>query len=448
MNTWTNVSSANFTFSYGGSTTSTSHGSNDGTNIVTFGVLSSSSILAQNSYWYHTSSGNMADSDIRFNTTHSWGTSGSAGIYDVQNIGTHSYGHTLCLADLYSSADTEKTMYGYHAAGETKKRTLHSDDINGIAYLYPTGTGSNEDTMIVTAWNDTCGNIAASSPEIAIATRTGIGIHRDLFRFNLDNINPGVKIVTAKLRLYASYQSEYKDNYANVSRLIEAWEGNYATWCKRTASDFWSTLGGTWTTEGQATVLIPSKHGSNWVQATGPYKEWIEWNVTQIVKDWVENGQPNFGIIVHQTDIVNPSMNQQINFYTKEYSDPTLRPKLELEVGSDGNGGGGGCFIATAAYGSILEPHVKILREFRDRFMLVHRTGRFFVSAYYKHSPSVADFIAQNTSARAITRIALLPVVGISWVFLELGGFTISIIMILFTFGLIFIFRFRNRSKR
>jgi hypothetical protein len=28
-------------------------------------------------------------------------------------------------------------MYGYVSSGETKKRTLHQDDIDGITYLYP-----------------------------------------------------------------------------------------------------------------------------------------------------------------------------------------------------------------------------------------------------------------------------------------------------------------------
>lgn len=137
MNTWTNVSSADFTFVYGGTTTSTAYGTNDGYNIVTFGGGLGSGTLAQSTYWYYTSTGYMSDIDIKFNTSYTWGTTGSASVYDVQNVGTHELGHTLCLKDLYSSADSEKTMYYSASAGETKKRTLDNDDISGIAYLYP-----------------------------------------------------------------------------------------------------------------------------------------------------------------------------------------------------------------------------------------------------------------------------------------------------------------------
>jgi hypothetical protein len=72
-----------------------------------------------------------------FNTYYSWSTSGQAGYYDVQNAATHEFGHWLKLNDLYGGVDTEKTMYGYISTGETKKRSLESDDLNGINTIYP-----------------------------------------------------------------------------------------------------------------------------------------------------------------------------------------------------------------------------------------------------------------------------------------------------------------------
>ncbi len=73
--------------------------------------------------------------------------------------------------------------------------------------------------------------------------------------------------------------------------------------------------------------------------------------------------------------------------------------------------GSSGCFIATAAYGSPLDPHLDSLRDFRDRFMMTNRPGRALVRFYYRHSPPLADFISNRDWLRAIIREVLTPMV-------------------------------------
>jgi len=91
-----------------------------------------------------------------------------------------------------------------------------------------------------------------------------------------------------------------------------------------------------------------------------------------------------------------------------------------ISTTSDG-GGGGGCFIATAAFGSIIESRVKLLRQFRDRFLLTNTPGKTFVRLYYAYSPPIADFISAHESLRMIVRWSLFPLIGFSWMLLHLG---------------------------
>jgi hypothetical protein len=83
---------------------------------------------------------------------------------------------------------------------------------------------------------------------------------------------------------------------------------------------------------------------------------------------------------------------------------------------------GGGCFIATAAYGSMLHPYVTTLRTFRDTFLLTNPIGKAFVKLYYRYSPPAADFIARHDNLRFIVRVCLLPVIALSWFALKVGS--------------------------
>lgn len=72
---------------------------------------------------------------------------------------------------------------------------------------------------------------------------------------------------------------------------------------------------------------------------------------------------------------------------------------------------GVGCFIATAAYGTPMHPHLDSLRDFRDRYLVTNGPGRALVHFYYRHSPPIADFIADRSSLRTAVRVVLAPIV-------------------------------------
>lgn len=104
-------------------------------------------------------------------------------------------------------------------------------------------------------------------------------------------------------------------------------------------------------------------------------------------------------------------------------------------------GDGGGCFIATAVYGSPLAPQVQVLREFRDKALLTHAPGRRLVEAYYWLSPPLARLIAAHDRLRAATRVTLHPAIWwagvalespmLGWSILVLG--TVGLVVVLIT---------------
>ena len=80
-------------------------------------------------------------------------------------------------------------------------------------------------------------------------------------------------------------------------------------------------------------------------------------------------------------------------------------------------GGGGACFIATAAYGTPLSEELAISCRFRDMVLAKRRWGRIATWIYYRLSPPIAERIGKHAFLRAVTRLWLGPAVRLAkWV--------------------------------
>ncbi len=118
---------------------------------------------------------------------------------------------------------------------------------------------------------------------------------------------------------------------------------------------------------------------------------------------------------------------------------------------------GGGCLIATAAYGSELAPQVQQLRELRDNSLLQTASGTSFMNTfndfYYSFSPTIADWERENPVFKEFVKISLTPMItslsilnyvdidseesvlgyGISLIILNLGMYFVAPVIVIHT---------------
>jgi len=103
-----------------------------------------------------------------------------------------------------------------------------------------------------------------------------------------------------------------------------------------------------------------------------------------------------------------------------EVAEPEPEPELMCGEGTVMQDGkcvaeekGGGCLIATAAYGSEMAPQVQFLRELRDNTVLQTHSGTSFMTGfnqfYYSFSPAVADYERENPVFREAVKLTLTP---------------------------------------
>ena len=101
---------------------------------------------------------------------------------------------------------------------------------------------------------------------------------------------------------------------------------------------------------------------------------------------------------------------------------------------------GGGCLVATAAYGSEIAPQVQLLREIRDNSVMGTAAGTAFMGGfnqvYYSFSPQIADYQRENPVFRDMVKVAITPLVtslgimSVAETEQEVLGYGIAVILI------------------
>jgi hypothetical protein len=86
-----------------------------------------------------------------------------------------------------------------------------------------------------------------------------------------------------------------------------------------------------------------------------------------------------------------------------------------LSPASTGSSGGGGCFVATAAWGSPMEREVGLLRAFRDAYLAPFPLGRRLIGSYDEWGPRMAGVIREHETLRPAVRFLLTPLVYLSF---------------------------------
>lgn len=153
---------------------------------------------------------------------------------------------------------------------------------------------------------------------------------------------------------------------------------------------------------GSETFKVPA------IQQTGSLDPPVQAVSEEPILDTTDPAQPEIVPVEQPTPIVTPSDPEPARAEILTEPQPAREPPTPAAEPK-----GGGCLVATAAYGTELAPQVQMLREARDRTVMSTDVGIAFMSAfnaaYYAISPSIADVQRQNPALNQAVGMLLAP---------------------------------------
>ena len=140
-------------------------------------------------------------------------------------------------------------------------------------------------------------------------------IYRALLQFDLAEIPPNAKVLSARLELYL-YDNTGQADTVTVHGLTRSWVEDEVTWIERRSGFLtnWATAGGDY---------LPTAAGSFEADGVG----WKEVEIKRLAQQWVSAPSTNHGMIL-LSEPDNP--NREKRYYSSDATDPTLRPKFTV----------------------------------------------------------------------------------------------------------------------
>ncbi|UCE37668.1 MAG: DUF2341 domain-containing protein, partial [Thermoplasmata archaeon] len=142
--------------------------------------------------------------------------------------------------------------------------------------------------------------------------------HRPIIQFDLSSAPENIE--NAKLWLYRSSGNSFSSNIY-VHRLTQSWTELDSNWNTYDGTNSWATLGGDYDSTEESSTTVPPVNG------------WYSWDITDLVKGWVNGTYPNYGMLLRADydDANDPNP----YFRSSDYTDDTsIRPKLVINLTS------------------------------------------------------------------------------------------------------------------
>ena len=316
----------------------------------------------------------------------------------------------------------------------------------------PSGSTINKDTGVF-SWTPT--DTQSGNYILDIVVKSGPLEDRETITVTVNDkpaLTPKAEQTTTKPKELgiASFVDETKDPQSYVDRYNN--EASYKKWFDDNFSEYdsiYQAVGLKEQLEIPASFVDETKDPQSYVDRynnEASYKKWFDDNFPKYFSIYEAVGLEEPKVIAA---FVDPNLDPQYyvdrynkeitykNWFDRTYPDITIydavgleEPKvIEPEFGECGEGTklidgkctiveskGGGCLIATAAYGSEMAPQVQFLREIRDNQLMSTSSGTAFMTAfnqfYYSFSPYIADMERENPMFQEAVKMGLTPLLS------------------------------------